>query len=108
MKDQGDGASGTDRREWSRARSTVINPRNRGTSEEPPVTEGINPKSRGDEWKASHRIQNGWEDGPGYSSLEASCRGPVGGRWWRDLQEGYQNRDMKARLCTIQPGPRPV
>ena len=25
MKDQGDGASGTDRREWSRARSTVSN-----------------------------------------------------------------------------------
>ena len=49
MKDQGDGASGTDRREWSRARSTVINPGNHGTSEEPPVTEGISPRSRGDD-----------------------------------------------------------
>src|SRR5690606_23191807 len=38
---------------------------------------------------------SGWEDGPGYGSLGASCRGPARGRWWRDLQEGYQNRDMK-------------
>ncbi len=48
-KDQGDGASGTDRREWSRAWSTVNNPMNRQTSEKPPGTEGISPKSRGDE-----------------------------------------------------------
>jgi len=32
-------------------------------------------------------LPSGWEDGPGYSSLEASCRGPAGGRRWRDLLE---------------------
>jgi len=40
-----------------------------GTSEEPPVTEGISPKSRGDKRKACPGIPSGWEDGPGYYSL---------------------------------------
>ena len=78
------------------------------TARRPPVTEGISPKSRGDERTEIPETPSGWEDGPGYGSLKASCRGPAGGRRWRDLQEGYQNRDMKGRLCTIQPGPRPV
>lgn len=58
-RDQGDAARETDRREWSRARSTVSNRENRGPARIPRLLRGISPESRGDERKSKdsvHRV----------------------------------------------------
>ena len=106
-RDKGDGASRTDRREWSRARSTIRNSQMTNNNRGAPLTESISPESRrrAEIWPQYTEWVVRW---PGYGSLGASIREPAGGRWWRELQEGYKNREMKGRLCATQPRSQPV
>ena len=62
-------------------------PENRAPVRSPRLLRASSPKSRGDERRPGYSKQSGWEDGPGYGSREARCRGPTGGWWWRDLLE---------------------